>query len=542
MTTGTTSQPPQRPSGFKRLFFELSQPGVKLNPGRELMASVVVFLVALPLCMGIAGASGVPESLGLITGIVGGLVVGFLAGSPLQVSGPAAGLAVLVLEFVGKYGIPMLGVAVLSAGALQFVAGWLKLGRWFRATSPAVIQGMLAGIGVLIFASQFHFMVDDKPRDTGINNLLSIPEAIEKGIFPLDGSSHHLAALIGVITLATLILWNAFRPKILKSLPGALMAVVVAAGAAAILELDIKYVELPASFAESLNFPNLTDFKMLFNHDFFLTVVGIAVIASAETLLCASAVDQMHEGARTQYDRELMSQGVGNLICGVFGALPMTGVIVRSSANVEAGAQTRISAIAHGLWLLILVIALPFVLQTIPRASLGAILVYTGYKLMNPKAALKLWRFSRGEMMIYGVTVALIVATDLLTGVLVGVALAAGKLLLKFSRLNVQTSQTGQVVDVQLQGAATFVALPNLAEALEALPRGTEVHVHAGNLAYIDHACLELLATFQRQHEATGGSFTVEWDDLESRYREHLVLTPAPLPKSDKALSSVTKP
>ncbi|MFN3197286.1 MAG: SulP family inorganic anion transporter [Bradymonadia bacterium] len=516
---------------MKKMFFEFHQPGFKLAPARELMASVVVFLVALPLCMGIAGASGVPESLGLITGIVGGLVVGFITGSPLQVSGPAAGLAVLVLEFVTTHGVPMLGVAVFSAGAMQFIAGWLKLGRWFRATSPAVIQGMLAGIGVLIFASQFHFMVDDAPRKTGIDNLLSIPEAIQKGVIPIEGSSHHIAAAIGMLTLVTLVLWNTFRPKALKALPGALIAVVAASLAAHFFQLEsINYVEIPANFVESLNFPNPADFVMLLDHDFFLTVVGIAVIASAETLLCASAVDQMHEGARTNYDRELAAQGVGNLICGVFGALPMTGVIVRSSANVDAGAQTRISAVAHGLWLLILVVALPFVLEAIPRASLGAILVYTGYKLMNPKAALKLWRFSKGEMAIYAVTVALIVASDLLTGVLVGIALAAAKLLLKFSRLDVKQSQTGNRVDLHLHGAATFVALPTLAEALEALPRGTEVHVHAGSLAYIDHACLELLASAQRQQESTGGSFAVEWDDLESRYREQLVLTPAPIP------------
>jgi MFS superfamily sulfate permease-like transporter len=167
--------------------------------GKDFGASVVVFLVALPLCMGIAIASGVPPAAGLITGIVGGILVGFLGGAPLQVSGPAAGLTVLVWQIVQEHGLSLLGVIVLFAGLLQFLAGIFKLGQWFRAISPSVIHGMLAGIGVLIFASQFHIMVDDQPRGSGILNLISIPEAIYKGIFPLDGSVHHLAAMVGMI-------------------------------------------------------------------------------------------------------------------------------------------------------------------------------------------------------------------------------------------------------------------------------------------------------------------------------------------------------
>ena len=188
---------------------------------KDFLASIVVFLVALPLCMGIAIASGVPPALGLITGIVGGLVVGFLAGSPLQVSGPAAGLAVVVYQAVQDHGLAALGVIILGAGAIQLAAGLLKIGQWFRAISPSVIHGMLAGIGVLIFCSQFHVMVDDAPRANGIQNLISIPESIYKGLFPFDGSTHHIAAAIGLLTIVSLLAWNRFKPAQLRMVPAA---------------------------------------------------------------------------------------------------------------------------------------------------------------------------------------------------------------------------------------------------------------------------------------------------------------------------------
>src|SRR4051812_13897054 len=192
----------------------------------DLVSSFVVFLIALPLCMGIAIASGVPPALGIITGIIGGIIVGSISGSPLQVSGPAAGLSVIVFEIVQKFGLESLGPILLLAGSLQLVGGWLKLGRWFRAISPAVIYGMLSGIGILIIAGQFHVMVDDKPRSSGIANLLAIPESLWKGLFPPEGTVHHLAAAVGITTLAGILLWNKFKPKALRVLPGSLVGVV----------------------------------------------------------------------------------------------------------------------------------------------------------------------------------------------------------------------------------------------------------------------------------------------------------------------------
>ena len=283
-------------------------------------------------------------AVGIITGIIGGLIVGFLSGSPLQVSGPAAGLSVIVFELATRYGWATLGVLVFLAGVIQLAAGLLRLGQWFRAVSPAVIHGMLAGIGVLIFASQFHIMVDDQPRSSGLANLLSLPEAIWKGTVPSDGNiSHDWAARVGLLTIAVIVFWKPLAPRFLKLVPAPLVAVVVATAVTAALDLPIKQVQLPDALTDAITLPTLGLIERWLPNWQTLVVAAasLAFIASAETLLCATAVDQLHRGPRTRYDRELAAQGVGNLVCGLLGALPMTGVIVRSAANAEAGARTR---------------------------------------------------------------------------------------------------------------------------------------------------------------------------------------------------------
>ncbi len=496
-----------------------ANPARDVRWGRELMASLVVFLVALPLCMGIAIASGVPPALGLISGIIGGIVVGTLAGSPLQVTGPAAGLAVLVFELVNTYGIAALGAAVLVAGLLQVVAGFLKLGRWFRAVSPALIQGMLAGIGVLIFASQFHVMVDGKPAGSGLVNLLTIPDAVMRGLSPAEGTSHQLAAIIGLVTVVTIVAWNELRPEKLKVVPGPLVAVVVGSIIANVGGMAVNYVSVPESLTASFNAPTVASFQLLLQPAFLSAALGLALIASAETLLCATATDRMSKHSKTDYDRELVAQGVGNALAGVVGALPLTGVIVRSSANVEAGATTRWSAVAHGAWLLLLVAAVPVVLTSIPTSSLAAILVYTGFKLAHPKQVVKLWQTGRGEALVFGVTVVAIVASNLLVGVVIGLACALIKLLATVVRLDVDVQDGGDTIDINLQGAATFVLLPKLAGTLETLPQGKRVVLHIGGLSYVDHACMDLLKQWQDRYEQNGGTPLVAWDDLERRHK-----------------------
>ncbi len=487
--------------------------------GRDFLASIVVFLVALPLCMGIAIASGAPPALGLITGIVGGLVVGTLAGSPLQVSGPAAGMAVLVFQLVQEHGLIMLGVVGLIAGALQLLAGALKLGQWFRAISPSVIHGMLAGIGVLIFASQLHVMLDDAPRASGLLNIAAIPEAIVKAI-PTDSSVHHLAAMAGIVTIATIVLWNQFKPKALALIPGPLLGVIVGTAFAIAFALPITLVELPATLTSGLNIPTTEALDGFADPDILTLGLVFAFVASAETLLCATAVDKMHIGARTDYDKELRAQGIGNMICGGLGALPMTGVIVRSSANVDAGATTRLSAILHGAWLLLAVAAFPFVLNEIPTSVLAAILVYTGYKLVNVAQIRKIAEFGRQELVIYFATLIGVVAIDLLTGVILGFALATAKLVYTFSHLEIRREHDTEAnrVDLWMTGSATFFSIPQLGQALESSPFGSEVHIHVEKLDYIDHACLEMLSSWEKLHQSTGGTLVVEWSELVERY------------------------
>ncbi|QDV85328.1 SulP family inorganic anion transporter [Planctomycetes bacterium TBK1r] len=482
------------------------------SPKQDFLASIVVFLVALPLCMGIAIASGVPVAAGLITGIVGGLVVGWFAGAPLQVSGPAAGLTVIVFELVREHGIAALGVAVLIGGSLQLVAGMMRLGQWFRAVSPAVIYGMLAGVGVLILASQFHVMLDDAPKSNGLSNLVSIPSAAYSAVL-----SHDQAAALGTLAIVILLAWNKLAKGRLRLVPAPLVAIVSASVFAACWQPDVQFVQMPVSLMSELHFASPQVFQTTPWQAVLQAGVVIGIVASAETLLCASAVEKMKPDVRTDYDRELVAQGIGNMICGLLGSLPMTGVIVRSSANVESGGQSRLSAILHGAWLLAFVVVLASVVEFIPTAALAAILVYTGIKLVNLKAIKQLKSHGYSEVGVYLATLGTIVATDLLTGVVVGVVLSAVKLLYRFSHLHTLVVRgEGNYCLLHLSGAATFLRLPQLAKALDRLPVASEVHIDLTELDHIDHACLELLMTWTQQHERSGGTLIVDWGSLHA--------------------------
>ncbi len=485
----------------------------------DALASVVVFLVALPLCIGITIASGAPTGSGIVTGIVAGLVVGWLSGCPLQVSGPAAGLTVIVYELIREQGLEAFGVIVIVAGLIQILWSWLQLGQWFRAVSPAVIHGMLAGIGALIFASQFHIMIDDLPKGSGLDNMLSLPAAVWKGLSDDESTpmNHHLAARVGVLTIGTMLCWNLLVPKRFHVIPAVLMGVAAATTVSALLEIPIQRIEVQDNLLSIIHLPTLRSLSHFFDTDVLAEALGLAFIASVETLLSASAVDQLHTGPRTRYNRELFAQGVGNMVCGFIGSLPMTGVIVRSSANVEAGAKTRASTIFHGLWLLVFVSLLPSVLRFIPTASLGAVLVYTGYKLMNFGILPELKKHGRGEVVIFFATMGTIVFVNLLTGVILGLALALAKLLYTTQNLEsffVHDSATGTLT-LYLQGIATFVSLPRLAATLETAPPSAEITVDSTSLRHIDHACLNLLQNWQLQHEANHGKVLVDWDKMK---------------------------
>lgn len=489
---------------------------------QDLLASVVVFLVALPLCMGIALASGAPPAAGLITGIVGGLLVGAFSGCPLQVSGPAAGLAVLVYEIVQSHGLKTLGLVVAVGGLFQIGAALLRAGRVFRSIAPSVIYGMLAGIGILIVGAQFHVMIDDKPRANGLQNLMSIPASIGKALFPPDGASHHLAAWIGVGTIAVIVLWGKFAPAKLKWVPGALIAVALATAANAFFRLPIRKVDIADGFLGSITFLDVTTLPALLTPEVMMLGATLAFVASAETLLSAAAVDQMHSGPKADYNRELLSQGIGNTLCGLMGALPMTGVIVRSAANVTAGGKTRLSAMLHGVWLLVLVASIPWVLRMVPTASLAAVLVYTGFKLVNVDNVKRLLRYGGAPVVIYAATLIGIVTTDLLKGILLGLALSVCKIVYARSHFAMRTVHcpSGLRRDVYLEGVASFLRLPTLSDKLEALGVEGETHIHLMDLDYVDDSALDALGSWQRQRNSKGGKVFIEWDEAMKLYRD----------------------
>jgi MFS superfamily sulfate permease-like transporter len=503
----------------------------RANWSRDLLASVVVFLVALPLCLGIAIASGVPPALGLVTGVIGGIVVGSLAGAPLLVSGPAAGMAVLVYEIVTQHGLAALGIVVLLGGAIQLVGGLLRVGQVFRAISPPVIYGMLAGIGVLIFASQLHVMLGEAPKESGWQNLVQIPASIAKAV--AVGTPQQASALIGVLAIGLLLGWSRFAPQRFKWVPGALIAVIAGTGLAFWFTAPIAYVQIPENLLGSIQWVTPGGLLAAFSDPaLIMAAVTVGFVASAETLLSAAAVDRMHDGPRANYDRELVAQGIGNMICGVFGALPMTGVIVRSATNVNAGAKTRRSTILHGVWLFVLVMAVPGLLRLVPTASLAAVLVITGYKLVDVNNIKRLAAYGRMPIIIYISTLVTIVAVDLLTGILAGLALSLLQTLYRLSHLDVHVERDSTTVHVHLSGAATFVRLPRLLASLESLPPSvSDVHIHVHDVAYVDDAVLESLLAWTRQRQISGVQVQLEWDRVIDLYRPGHLIDPSRIRK-----------
>ncbi|WP_281899465.1 SulP family inorganic anion transporter [Micromonospora humidisoli] len=467
---------------------------------RDVPASLVVFLVALPLCVGIAVASGVPVELGLVTGVVGGLVVGVMPGSSLQVSGPAAGLTVLVAEAVERYGLTGLGTIVLVAGLLQIGLGLLRLGRWFRAISVAVVHGMLAGIGLLLIAGQLHILAGAGTAPVGLAAFTGLPALVGE----LTGSEPaRLSLALGTATIAVMMLWN-LLPGRLRNVPGALVAVVAASAASAVLGLPVDTIEvagLLAAIQPSLGHPSqLADLGVL------ATIVTFTLVASAESLFSAAAVDRMHQGPRTDFDRELVAQGTGNTVCGLLGALPMTAVIVRSSANVHAGARTKASRVLHGLWLLLFVAAVPGLVGLIPLPALAAVLVHAGCKLLPLRTLPGLWRTHRGEAVVLTVTAVAIVTTDMFTGVLVGLGLAVAKVAWETSHVRVTVDDHGTgPIDVAIVGNATFLRLPTILNTLHALPTDRIVRLDLHGLRHLDHACGTALDTWIEAHNRTAG-------------------------------------
>lgn len=467
----------------------------------DLPASLVVFLVALPLCVGIAVASGVPAELGLVTGIVGGLVVGAMPGSSLQVSGPAAGLTVLVAEAVDHYGVAGLGTIVLVAGLLQVGLGLLRLGRWFRAISVAVVQGMLAGIGLLLVVGQLYVLAGARTPHSGLGSLTGLPALAGE---LLTSTTALVAVAVGLATMALMVAWDAL-PGRLRTVPGALVAVAGAAGVTAVAGLPVDTIRV-AGLLEAMQ-PSLGHWATLTDLGVLATIVTFTLVASAESLFSAAAVDRLHRGPRTDFDRELVAQGTGNAVCGLLGAVPMTAVIVRSSANVGAGARTKASRVLHGLWLLLFAAAAPGLIGLIPLPALAAVLIHAGVKLLPLDALPQLWREHRGEAVVLVATAAAIVTTDMFTGVLVGLGLAVLKTAWETSHLRLVVHDSGPgPIEVTIAGNATFLRLPTILATLNELPADRTVRLDLRGLRHVDLACRSALDTWITTHHSSAGT------------------------------------
>ncbi|MDY7225046.1 SulP family inorganic anion transporter [Hyalangium rubrum] len=463
---------------------------------KDVPASFVVFLVALPLCMGIALASGAPIMSGLIAGVVGGLIVGSFGGAPLLVSGPAAGLAVMVFGFIQELGFATTCAAVAAAGLVQMALGGLKVARASLGISPAVIHGMLAGIGILIVLGQLHIVLGGAPQSNAWANLRELPAQL--------ADLHGPATILGLVTIGLLVLWQVMPNSRLKQVPGPLVAVLGASAAAAIWGADVKKVELAGDLFSSLQLPSLPQG----NWGAFITaVLSLALVASAESLLSAVATDKLHTGPRSNLDRELFAQGMANTLSGLAGGLPITGVIVRSAANIAAGAKSRVSAILHGVWMLLFVTLLGSMLGLVPLTVLAGLLVFVGAKLVNTHHIQELRR--RGELSVYVVTVAGVVGINLLAGIGLGLVVAVGRLLWRLGRVNVQVKQAGEVHQVRVDGALTFVGVPRLSAALASVPVGAQVELDVA-VETLDHSGYEALESWCQTHRKTGGKVWME--------------------------------
>ena len=461
---------------------------------RDLPASVVVFLIAIPLSLGIAAASGAPLLAGLVAAVAGGIVAGALGGAPLQVSGPAAGLVVIVAGVIGTFGLAGAAAIVALAGLVQIVLGACRLGRAALALSPAVVHGMLAGIGLVIALSQAHVLLGGAPRSSAWHNLRELPAQI--------AGQHGAAAALGLLTVALMLLWPRLVP--LSVVPAALVAVLVTTTVAAGLGAEVERVDLPEAPLAAIVLPRWPDGPLL---EIGLAAVTIALIASVESLLSAVAVDRLHDGPRADLNRELVAQGCANTVSGLLGGLPVTGVIVRSSANVAAGARTRASAILHGVWIAVVVLCCAGLLEAIPLAALAAVLVVVGLRLISP-AQIRTYARHR-ELPTYLVTAGGVVATDLLTGVAAGIASAVLLMLWRLARCEIRTAAlpTGER-GVTISGTLAFVGSGRVARALAALPPGQRVVVEL-HLDYLDHGAFQTIEDWREAYRKGGGSVEI---------------------------------
>ena len=514
------------------------------NLKSDFSSGLVVFLVALPLCLGIALASGAPLFSGIIAGVVGGIVVGFLSKSHLSVSGPAAGLTAIVLTAItdlGAFNIFLTAVAL--AGVIQLILGFIKAGSISNYFPTNVIEGMLAGIGVIIILKQIPHAFGYDPDFEG-----------DEAFFQSDGQNtftelfqvfNHVqlgSILITLVSLAILILWNKveFLKKI-KLIPPALVAVIVSIilneffiqsnSNFAVLKEHLVSLPVPTSLEEFKSIIVTPDFSALSSSKVWIVGITIAVVASIETLLCIEAADRMDAQKRyTDTNVELKAQGIGNILSGFIGGLPMTSVVVRTSANNAAGAKSKMSAIIHGLLLLISVLAIPTILNKIPLATLAAVLLLVGYKLANPKVIKHFWERGKYQFVPFIVTFLGVVFTDLLKGVALGIVISIifvlkGNLKRAYN-FRKEEYADGDVIHIDLAQEVSFLNKAAIKSTLMAIPENSKVIINAHDTVYIAHDILDLIREFKTTR-AKDENIKVKLKGFKNAYQlENSVETP----------------
>ena len=482
----------------------------------DLPAGLSVFLVALPLCLGIALASGAPLYAGLLSGIIGGLVVSLISGSSLAVSGPAAGLTTLVAASIislGDYKVFLL--AVMIAGLFQLMLGILKLGAIANYFPSSVIKGMLAAIGIILILKQIPLALGYDQPDFWTSGFLQLFSS-EHFLGSIGSFNSHItrgAILITTISLVILILLQQPFAKKLKVIPAPLLVVVVSilvnilfTNAASAFSLkQTQLVNIPSNIFASITFP---DFSKLFSGtEIWKDGLIIGLLATLETLLCVEAVDKLDIRNRiTPVNRELIAQGIGNMTCGLLGAIPMTAVVVRGAANVDAGGRTRMSAFTHGLFLLLAVLLVPFLLNRIPYASLAAILLITGYNLTKPKLFLNMYSLGWKQFIPFILTIVVILMTDLLIGVSIGMLMSVYFIVRNNFKAEFKITKSMhhdiETHYIKLNSNVTFLNKVNLRKTLDEVPEYSVLTIDGSESNFIDYDILEIVSEFHNKaHE-----------------------------------------
>ena len=491
-----------------------ARPGVKdyfKSFSSDFPASIVVFLVALPLCLGIALASNAPAFSGLIAGIVGGIVVGFASRSHLSVSGPAAGLTAIVIAALAT--LPSFEAFLLSvmiAGLLQILFGFLKAGVVGDYVPNAVIKGMLAAIGLILIINQVpHLLGDDSHFETDDGIGSKSDGNIFTNFFYAFGNINSLALIIGLVGLAFHFGWEklvAGRKGFIRLVPAPLLVVLIGiginsvasvAGSGTLVGEHLVNIRIASSVNEFLGFFSQPDWSYLGNYQVWLTGATIALVASLESLLSIEAIDDLDPYQRvTPTNRELKAQGLGNLVSGLIGGLPVTSVIVRSSANVNAGARTKMSAIYHGALLLLCVALIPGLLNLIPKTALAAVLIFTGYKLAKPALFIAFYKKGWDQFLPFVITIVAILATDLLKGVVIGIGVGLFFVIRSNFRSSVFVVSDSNKFLFRLRKDVSFLNKPIIKNKLEKVPAGSYVLIDASRADFIDKDIVETIEDF----------------------------------------------